>query len=130
MEYKTNQKELLLSILYKEKGYSISAPKILKLVDGKISKATVYRLLNLFEDNGTIRKTFNELSSNYEYQYIENDCSNNHFHLKCISCGKLIHLPCKDANEFIAHIYKQHKFSVNNNLTTIYGICSDCSLLK
>ncbi len=130
MEYKTNQKEILIQVLYNNKSYSLSAPKILKLVDGKISKATLYRLLNLFEENGTIRKTFNELSSTYEYQYIDTNCSNNHFHLKCISCGKLIHLPCKDANEFISHIYKQHKFTVNNNLTTIYGICADCSLLK
>jgi len=129
--YKTQQKDAILQILKSNSKTSFNAEKILELLqkqDKKVSKATLYRFLDSCTENLITRKTFNAESKSYEYQYVQENnahCSS-HFHLKCVNCGALIHLECEDANEFINHINKEHGFLIDQNLSTIFGLCKKC----
>ena len=49
-----------------------------------------------------------------------------HFHLKCITCKKLIHLNCDFMNGIEQHILKEHHFQVDSSRTVFYGQCEDC----
>ena len=89
-----------------------------------IDKATIYRNLKRLEDEQIIHKVFNEKTNLYEYS-LSIDCDN-HFHLKCLKCGKTIHLECSEANEFINHISNEHSFMVKESMTTLYGVCERC----
>jgi len=63
------------------------------------------------------------------YQYIgdEHCMRHAHFHLKCLSCGKLIHMECKLVQELAEHIHEEHNFDMQPLRTTFYGTCDACS---
>ena len=95
----------------------------LKLKKLDIGQTTIYRLLNDLEQNNLVRV---EIRQNRKfYQLISKKCED-HFHLKCSKCGKLIHLDCDDVFEFNSHMKKEHKFIIDNN-SIIYGRCTKCS---
>ena len=49
-----------------------------------------------------------------------------HFHLKCIRCGKLIHVDCAYLGELGEHIGAHHGFKVDRSKTVFYGTCGAC----
>ena len=53
-----------------------------------------------------------------------------HFHLKCIECGKLIHIDCNYMKSLDEHILQHHGFKVDNSRTVLYGICNSCNEKK
>ncbi|MDD6302523.1 MAG: transcriptional repressor [Bacillales bacterium] len=130
MNYKTKQRELIIKVLKDNMNYSMSAKQISLSLSSQVSKATLYRTLDLLVEDNKIKKVYNELNSSYEYQYVDNDNCSHHFHLKCIKCGRLIHLDCNSCDEFMTHLLKSHKFMPKEGLTVIYGICNDCSLIR
>lgn len=115
------RKEILERI--KEEG-TISSINLVESLKDSVNKSTIYRNLKSLEEEKKIHKIYDEKKKIYEYQ-IDDDCEN-HFHLKCMKCGKIIHLHCDEANLFASHIYKSHGFMVSEEMTTIYGICGDC----
>ena len=97
----------------------------LKLERIHLGQTTVYRFLNNLAEENKVRI---EIRNNTRfYQLVSVNCEE-HFHLKCRKCGKLIHLDCEDFNELNNHIKKEHKFIIDNN-SIIYGICTKCSKL-
>lgn len=122
--YKTDHKRLLIDIFENNKAKSYSAVKLICDLDNVMNKATIYRQLKSLEEEKIIRKVYNNDLKMYEYQYAD-DC-HNHFHLKCVKCGKITHLKCSEANSFVNHIYEAHGFSINQYSSDINGICKDC----
>ena len=131
MEYKTKQKEKILSYLNSKKDYVVSANDIIKDLGKEVSKATIYRYLDQLEKEEKVKKQFNKDTSSYEYLICANDNSClKHLHLKCIKCGKMIHLHCSVADSLLSHISKEHNFFITPNNNTLTGLCSSCSLIK
>ena len=67
MEYKTKQKEKILSYLNSKKDYVVSANDIIKDLGKDVSKATIYRYLDQLEKEEKVKKQFNKDTSSYEY---------------------------------------------------------------
>ena len=122
--YKTYSRNALSEFFKENKHNSYTSLDLIEIFKDSINKATIYRNLKYLEDNGFIHKTYDDKKQVYEYMYAD-DCDR-HFHLKCIKCGKIIHLHCDDADEFISHIKNEHNFSISENITTIYGVCEEC----
>ena len=122
--YSTNARKTIIEFLENNKHNSYSSLYLVDKFKDSINKATIYRNLKTLEEEGFIHKIYNESNKLYEYIYAD-DCDH-HFHLKCVKCGKILHLHCGDADEFIGHIKKEHKFNVSEDITTIYGVCEDC----
>ncbi len=93
-----------------------------------VGRTTIYRLLEKLSDEGVLRKFIMPQGESTCYQYVgqQNHC-NEHFHLKCEKCGKLIHIECDEMNQLAGHIEKHHGFLLNPLKTVIYGICEECS---
>lgn len=94
----------------------------LRKKDSKISRATVYRTLELLVKSGFIQKiTFDNHRGYYEYAFE----ISHHDHMVCVSCGKVI--------EFHDHIIEDHQYQISKKYNfrmighshQIYGFCSE-----
>ena len=131
-EYTTRQRALILNFI-KESSSHLTVSDIvdgLKLQNIAIGKATVYRTLEKLCESGMVRKFVIDEKSGACYQYARDAECANHFHLKCIKCGRLIHLSCDFLSKMEEHILSEHNFKVSSGKTVIYGVCYSCSLLK
>lgn len=126
-KYKTIQKDEILNFFKNHCGECFTAKDIISNTEIDVGEATVYRCLSGFAKDGTLKKFIGSSSDGALYQY--NLCSHSnheHFHLKCLKCGKLIHLECTFLKEMEQHIQQTHNFTVDNTTTTIYGLCENC----
>lgn len=131
MKYNTSQKEKLIEFLINNKEKHTNVQEIgayLRSEGTPLGTATIYRQLDSLVDSGIVRKFVIDGKTGACYQYIENkeEC-HEHFHLKCLSCGKLIHLECSQLMEISRHIAVNHGFEIDNSQTVFYGRCSECS---
>ena len=129
-DYSTNQRRILTEFLEKNKSSDFSPTEILDFFKNKglnISRATIYRNLNKLEKDGIIKKYPLKKRKEAAFQFCgEKNYCDSHFHLKCLSCGNLIHLECDYVNHFSEHIYNEHKFTISKSETIFYGYCKDC----
>ena len=129
-KYKTKQRARILEYLKNNSKQHITADEIInyfKKTENPIGKSTIYRCIdNLIEEN-VIRKYINEEGKSACFQYIDNqeDCAN-HYHMKCIKCGNLLHLDCHEINSIQEHILKNHNFKIDVCKTILYGNCDKC----
>lgn len=114
----------ILEILQKPQNQHISAEDVYKILIGQneeIGLATVYRVLNQFDDAGIVsRHHFEGGKSVFELTG-----KHHHDHLVCLNCGKVIEFE----NDVIEQM--QHKIATENGLTLthhslyLYGECED-----
>lgn len=125
--YKTKQKSSILKILADNMNQELTISQIKEIADEsamKIGLTTIYRSLEELEKMNQIRKTIRP-NGEAEFQLVREECSH-HFHMKCSSCGKLIHLDCGEVDSFMNHISKKHAFHIDSICTTIMGLCDEC----
>lgn len=128
--YNTKQKEILLKFLRENSSEHITVQKICNFMNNAgtpVGTATVYRQLDKLVEQGLVRKYLLDGRSGACYQYTENngECCD-HYHLKCVNCGKLIHLDCEFLHNINSHIFEHHGFIVDNSKTVFYGQCGEC----
>ncbi len=127
--YNTKQKSVILEFLQENINKNLTADEILYMLYAKgnqVSKSTLYRYLDVLTTTGDVRKYVLPDSDKTCYQYLGCDNSHEHFHLKCMECGKLIHMECDDFSKIIAHVSKEHHFDVDPDKIILYGKCEDC----
>lgn len=129
--YKTRQKDLILSFLRENKEKHVTAAYIcahFRTCEIPIGVTTVYRHLDKMVESGLVQKFITDGEATC-YQYIgDGHCQQHaHFHLKCLVCGKLIHMECRLVEELAEHIREEHDFEMQPLKTTFYGTCGICS---
>ena len=105
--YKTQQKDIILSIIKKQKN-EFTIKDIYKSIKDEVGLTTIYRLLDKLVEEKILNKTISSDNTTY-YQYLEECSEDNHFYLKCDKCGTLIHVDCDCIEELTNHIHKDHK---------------------
>jgi len=128
--YNTRQKEKLLDYLIRNKEKHTNVQEISAFLTAEgtpVGTATIYRQLDKLVECGKVRKYSFDGKTGACYQFIDEskDC-HEHFHLKCLHCGKLIHLDCDHLMGINEHIAKHHGFVIDPSQTVFYGCCSDC----
>ena len=130
--YNTRQREKLIAFLIKNKNKHTNVQEIsayLSAEGSPVGTATIYRQLDKLVENGTVRKYSFDGKTGACYQYIDDgENCREHFHLKCLSCGRLIHLDCSHLREISQHISEEHGFEIDSSQTVFYGICKDCKI--
>ena len=128
--YNTKAKKYILEYLSLKNDKAVNAGDILQFLKSKgenINITTVYRCLNRLSEQKKIIK-FTETDSNravYQLSNIDNECEN-HLHIQCKNCGKILHLDCGFLNDFQHHIMEHHGFLLEYSGSILYGICNDC----
>ncbi len=125
--YNTKQRLSLLQFFENNQNECFSAKEIIKNPAITLGEATIYRSLSKFVREGKLKKYISPDGDGAFYQYNTDapEC-NSHFHLKCVSCGNLVHMDCDLMNSIREHIDKEHGFAIDNSKTTLYGLCSNC----
>jgi Fur family ferric uptake transcriptional regulator len=119
----TPAKEAVLAVLTKA-GKALSHEAILENLAIDADRATVYRVLNRFCEDGVLHKVVAE--DGKQYFAICNKCdaekhSDNHFHFRCNSCNTLECLPAP-----VAFTVPEGYFAESLNCI-INGRCKNCA---
>ena len=123
--YNTKQKELILETI-KNSNKEFTIKEIHEQVKDSTGLTTIYRLVDKLVEEGLLDKRIGNDNNTY-YQYLGVcDCSN-HFYLKCIECGKLIHVDCDCIKDLSNHILNEHGFVTTKEHIIINGTCSACT---
>ena len=128
-QYRTAGREALVEFLSSHPDRQMTADEIYTAVTGitQVGKSSVYRQLSLLCAEESVRRFHSDAQGKDVYQYVGKGCDcRNHFHEKCIECGRVVHLDCHATAEFVAHLAGEHGFSVDCGKTILYGVCAEC----
>ncbi|VXC07822.1 Fur family transcriptional regulator [Maribacter litoralis] len=120
----TPTKEAILNLLSTSKK-ALSQDAIERQLDIKINRATIYRVLNRFCEDGIVHKIVAE--DGKQYFAICEKCDNpsevvtHHFHFRCLSCDTIECLQVPVAYSVPDGYEVQHANCV------LTGVCNDCS---
>jgi len=129
--YSTEKRTMILEYLKAHKDESVSVKDIEESLNNSLDKSvnvtTIYRYLDKLSTEGQVLKHTSENGNKSTYQYINPDkLCHNHLHMKCTSCGKVMHMDCSFMDEFMKHIYLHHGFNIECKTSMIYGTCNGC----
>jgi len=132
-EYNTEQKRILLEFLRSHNQEAYSMEELICMLrqcygDNAPGKSTVYRLMTRLVEEGTVKRFVKGHSRGFVYQTIDNDHCHYHLHLKCMECGKLLHLDEETSDELLDKVARVKNFSVSEEETVLFGRCADCKL--
>lgn len=131
--YNTKARRYILEFLEANSDTTVSAADIIAYLEKKgenINQATVYRYLGKLTDEKRVIKFSEDAAGKAVYQFVKQDNCDGHLHIKCVKCGKLIHLNCGFMDELKTHIEEKHEFSLKCSGSILYGICKDCNKNK
>lgn len=121
----TRQRRIIIGIIYEHQDHIDVEElyKILKKNKAGVSRATIYRTLDLLVSKRFVNKMdFGEGRSVYEFKLGQP----HHDHMKCLRCGKVI-----EFNDHIIElrqntICQNYRFLPSSHIMQIYGICYEC----
>jgi len=90
---------------------------------GKVSRATVYRVIKELLESGVIRETaFGDKHHHFEHVYDEKP----HHHAQCLRCHKFIEFPDLKEDTVYRPILEKQGFKILGHEMHFYGVCRDC----
>lgn len=132
-EYNTEQKRRIIGFLRANSNRHFTVDEIAEAVcnDQTLGKSTVYRHVSKLLELGEIRRFESGSSRKFVYQYAgAHDACNEHYHLKCVKCGRFIHMECHQLDLVREHIREEHGFMIGAKKAVLYGECSECMAVK
>ncbi len=124
MQYNTKNKKAIMSF-FKENGDEWYTAEQVAEAMGEIGRSTVYRIVSELSEAGLILREHSEKLGCAVYKGDNRNCRE-HFHLRCIECGKYVHIEDKKTEELISAIAKDNEFSIDKGKTVLYGMCEKC----
>lgn len=121
----TPSKEVVFDLLVST-GKAMSRDAIEQKIDIGIDRATIYRILNRFCEDGLVHKIVAEDGKQYFAVCIkcdEKSFTDNHFHFRCVKCQTIECLP------EAVHFSVPNGYNVESVNCVLTGICKDCSIL-
>ncbi|KFF00425.1 transcriptional regulator [Chryseobacterium formosense] len=119
----TPTKDAVLNVLADSKK-AMSQDAIMKKVSVNIDRATVYRVLNRFCEDGILHRIVAEDGKQYFAVCIkceEKKLADHHFHFRCTKCETIECLP-------VAVQFSLEKgYSVESVNCILTGVCKDCA---
>ena len=121
----TPQRIAVLKEVIKDKGHRECEDIFLAIKRSKtyVSRATVYRTLDILVQNQFIRK-LNLGDGRARYENKIN--SLHHDHLICVICNKIIEFVDQDIEMLQEKIAKKYQFSLTRHVHQLFGICKEC----
>ena len=122
----TAQRTLLLDILREADGH-LDAKELYRRAierDRHISLATVYRNLRLFKEIGLV----GELRLDDVHCYYEMTRPHEHYHLVCISCGRVAEFESQLVSQLVAEVEHRCGFRAERAVLHLEGCCQECKV--
>jgi len=128
----------------KEHGYSLTKPRqavfealvdtepqsmaeIIEATQGLLDRASVYRIIALFERLGIV----NRIQMGWKYKLeLSDSFSYHHHHATCLRCGRIVTLPeNNDLEQKIQILALINGFIIKDHQLEIRGLCPKCQAL-
>ncbi|MDO4218946.1 MAG: transcriptional repressor [Synergistaceae bacterium] len=119
----TIQKELILNTVRGLKTH-VTADYVYENLANKypsISRGTVYRNLNILCEEGLIKKVKTLYGADY-FDFSLHD----HYHVKCVSCGKISDVDMEDLPDILPKITDKHGYDICSYNLFFEGYCPNC----
>ena len=128
MTYDTGREKALLSLLKQSGERGLTLGQICDiLTPGGKGKSTIFRLLAMLTERGSIRKLPDPQSRHFIYQYTESTHCRSHLHLKCVGCGRFIHLTERLSRLLCEAVADEGHFALDEEKTLLFGRCETCA---
>jgi len=120
----TKAREKILKMLFQNHSH-MHLEDILKWAQGNaISRATLFRTLNLLVEAGMVSKIFDEHNrAHYEHVYAHAQ----HYHLICLQCGNIHEVEAPFSEEAVQKLCDDKNFIQHYNVFKVFGHCSGCA---
>ena len=129
-DYKITEQRLIVA----EKVFSLqthftvdSLFELFRDQKGKISKATLYRILSLMVEARVLRE--HHFGKDYKFYEQVVGRHHNHNHIICKKCSKIIEFSSDAIEKLQDEVVDRHKFKLTERVLNLYGICSECQNL-
>lgn len=120
------RKLIVEKILSAKVGEHFSADQLLESLrkkDKRVSKATIYRTLNLLAE----KKIVEEHDFGREEKYYERMVERpHHDHLICVQCGRIIEFENPEIERLQEDIARKENFKISYHNHKIFGSCRQC----
>jgi len=90
----------------------------------KVSRATVYRTIDVLVKNNLVRKL--ELGDGRN-RYENKLDSSHHDHIICIQCGRIDEFMDENIEKLQDEIAKKYQFKIVRHIHQLFGLCRDCN---
>lgn len=128
--YSTRKREKILQYLTDNCDMAVTIQDIRSYLEAEevdVNVSTIYRYLEKLENQELVLKSVNGKREQAVFQYIggRNEC-HRHLHMKCQTCGTILHLDCSFMKDITSHILEEHGFYINCKDSYLAGTCSKC----
>lgn len=123
----TAQRRALIATIQEANGH-LDAASLLRLArerDPNIDRATVYRTIELLKKLGIIDE-LDLMHLNGEKHYYEVKTRQDHLHLACFGCGKILEYASPAFEQLKQEIAKANKFEIQVLRLEVGGLCGAC----
>ena len=130
-EYVTEQKLILKKILKDNRDQAYTVEELMEKMrsacpDNAPARSTVYRLITHLTEEGEVKRFVPKNSRKAAYQIVGGEHCDCHLHLKCMGCGKLLHLDESISDELLDKVRNTSGFFVSEEDTVLFGKCNTC----
>jgi Fur family transcriptional regulator, ferric uptake regulator len=122
----TPERMALLEEIYRQHGH-IDAEQILdglRAAGEKVSRATVYRNLDLLMEAGLVQR---QRLGRDRYLYEHVHTGQSHDHLGCRECGRVVEFVSPSIQAMLNEICRAHGFSNESRQIQVLGLCRACA---
>lgn len=119
----TASKEAVLSVLTRT-GKAMSQDAIERKIDVDMDRATIYRILNRYCDDGLVHKIVADDGKQYFAVCLKCDkkkLPDNHFHFRCTNCQTIECLPA------LVQFSVPKGYQVEKLNCVLVGVCKECA---
>lgn len=124
MTRNTIQREIVMNAV-NSLHFHPTPEEIFKFVNERypnISRSTVYRNLNILEQNGAVsRVKIPNAADRFDFNVT------NHYHIVCEKCGRVDDLQMPYLEDLNSIIVDTHGYEVNGHSIVFFGDCPDCN---
>ncbi len=125
MTYNTGRREEIIAYFKERSDEAISLDEVCSVLTGSgEGKSSIYRIVARLVSEGVLKKLSSPDSRHCKYQYLGEHCSM-HLHLKCLGCGRLIHLDTENSDKLSKTVMSLGDFSLDS-ASLIFGRCKGC----
>ena len=133
--YATEQKKKLTEFLSAHREEAFTVEELIlgmkrEYGEGVPATSTVYRRITALVEEGTVKRFVKGHSRHFLYQIVDREHCRSHLHLKCMDCGRLIHLNEQVSDQLMDTILAANSFSVDEEETVLLGACAECGRAK
>lgn len=121
----TRQRELLLEEIFNDGGHFEAEELVerLKHRDTRVSRATVYRTLELLQECSLVEKiNFGTTRSFYEHV----SPGQHHDHIICTRCGTVIEFMDERIEALQEEVCRKHGLELTHHSMRLFGVCRQC----